>query len=235
MSPDAEPTLGLSIPLFDEAALVESTVHDLVAALESTSTPFTLALVDNGSTDGTSEKVQRLATDSRILAVHLSPNAGYGGGIRAGLQALSDGPDPDIIGWTWGDGQVDPACIAPLYRACVSGSPMAKAVRISREDGLLRTLQGRAYGRLFSRLGQASPDPHGCPKLFRRDALRTLNLKHNDWFLDAEAMLGAAERGWEIAQETVTLRARRGGKSKVHLSTTLEFCVNLSRWKIRAR
>ena len=93
MSSDTEPTLGLSIPLFNEVALVESTVHDLRVALESTSIPFALALVDNGSTDGTREKVQRLSKDSRILAVHLSPNAGYGGGIRAGLQALLDGPD----------------------------------------------------------------------------------------------------------------------------------------------
>ncbi len=235
MSPVKEPVLGLSIPLFNEAAVVESTIGDLVRVLETSSVPFFLALVDNGSTDGTSEIVFRLATDPRILPVHLSPNAGYGGGIRAGLRALFSGPDPEILGWTWGDGQVDPACLIPLYQACVGGAPMAKAVRTSRQDGLLRTLQGQIYGQIFKRLGQLAPDPHGCPKLFQRDALRSLELKHDDWFLDAEAMLGAARHDWEIAEEAVTLRARRGGQSKVRLSTTIEFCVNLSRWKIRTR
>jgi dolichol-phosphate mannosyltransferase len=228
MSP---PLLGLSIPLFDEDEVVEAMVAELVAALESASIEFVLALVDNGSRDRTGELVKALAEDSRILALSLAENAGYGGGILAGLRSLSEGPDPEILGWSWGDGQVDPACIAPLYRAVVDGAPLAKAVRTEREDGSFREVQARVYAWILSAMSQASVDPHGCPKLFRREALRELDLQHTDWFIDAEAMLGAASRGWEIAQTPVRMRARTGGKSKVALSTALEFCVNLGRWK----
>ncbi|MBK6580272.1 MAG: glycosyltransferase [Sandaracinaceae bacterium] len=43
--------LGLSIPMYDEAALAAEVVAELVAALEGLD--FRLALVDNGSRDGT--------------------------------------------------------------------------------------------------------------------------------------------------------------------------------------
>jgi glycosyltransferase involved in cell wall biosynthesis len=225
------PLLGLSIPLYDEEDVVEAMVAELVAALDSASIQFVLALVDNGSKDRTGELVEALAKDPRILALRLPENAGYGGGILAGLRSLSEGSNPEILGWTWGDGQVDPTCIAPLYRACIDGSPLAKAVRTEREDGTFRAVQAKVYTWILGRMGQSATDPHGCPKLFRREALQELDLQHTDWFLDAEAMLGAADRGWDIAETPVKMRARTGGQSKVRFSTALEFCGNLQRWK----
>ena len=223
----APPLMGLSIPLYDEADGVETVVTDIVTALESEGIQFVLALVDNGSQDDTRNRVEALAVDQRITGVYLSENAGYGGGIWAGIEALREGADPEILGWIWGDGQVDPMSLIPLYRACLSGAPMAKAVRTVREDGTLRALQGKVFAWLLSRMGQPAADPHGCPKLFQRDVLHQLNLQHRDWFLDAEAMLTAAEQGLEIAETSVTMQARTTGVSKIRLSTTLEFCVNL--------
>jgi len=229
----APPLLGLSIPLYDEAEGVAAVVSDVVAALESERIQFVLALVDNGSRDGTRAQVEALAQDRRITGVYLDENAGYGGGIWAGIEALRAGADPEILGWIWGDGQVDPACLGPLYRACLGGAPMAKAVRTVREDGPLRAIQGQAFAWILSQMGQSASDPHGCPKLFQRDTLRALNLQHRDWFLDAEAMLGAADLGLEIAETPVTMQARSTGSSKIRPSTTWEFCVNL--WEKKRR
>ena len=56
-------TLGLSVPLYDEEALVEAVVTELIGALEAGDVPFRLALVDNGSRDRTGEIVDRLAAE----------------------------------------------------------------------------------------------------------------------------------------------------------------------------
>ena len=108
-----------------------------------------------------------------------------------------------------------------LYRACLGGAPMAKAVRTVREDGSLRAIQGQAFAWILSQMGQPAADPHGCPKLFQRDVLHQLNLQHRDWFLDAEAMLGAAEQGLEIAETPVTMRPAQPATAKFTLHDTL--------------
>ena len=225
------PRLGLSIPLLNEEAVVRDTIHRMVFSLEAQNISFALALVNNGSRDKTGALIDSLAEDPRIHTVHLRQNAGYGGGILAGLQCLQQGSTPDVLGWCWGDGQVDPLCLVTLLKACEDGAPMAKAVRTRRNDGGFRTLQGQVYAKLLRQLGQTATDPHGCPKLFRRESLQLLDLQHTDWFIDAEAMLKACKRDWTIAEVPVTFHARSGGTSKVELSTVLEFCANLWKWR----
>lgn len=228
--------LGLAVPLLDEEALVEEVARGLVLALEGAGVDFALALVDNGSRDGTGAKVDALAAaDARILAVHLSPNRGYGGGILAGLRALEARTRPEVLGWCWGDGQVDPAVIPALLQACAGGAMLAKARRVERQDGLERRVVTRGYALALRALGVRTPDVNGCPKLLRREAWEALAPRHEDWFLDAEVVLGCEARGWAIADAPVVMRPRRAGRSKVRLGTVLEFAWNLGAWRVGSR
>ena len=224
--------LGLSIPLLDEEALVKDVARSICAVLDTASIPFVLALVDNGSTDRTGDCIEALAaSDPRIMAVHLARNAGYGGGILAGITALQQAHRPDVIGWAWGDDQIDPAILPALMAHCQRGSPLAKARRTVRQDGFRRRLITMGYATVMRTLGVQTADVNGCPKLIRADAFASLNPSATDWFLDAEVVLGCEHRGWIIAQEPATMRPRSGGESKVKVATLLEFGANLLRWK----
>jgi len=199
--------LGLAIPLLDEEALVEAVVADMLKALRSIEGEVCLTLVDNGSTDRTGPLIDHLAaTEPEVDAVHLSPNQGYGGGILAGLHHLVSAHDPAVLGWAWGDGQVDPAVIPRLFAACQDGAMVAKTRRTVRQDGLRRRLVTTAYALTMRAQGVTTPDVNGCPKLFRREAFDTLALSHTDWFLDAEAILGAEARDWRIDSVATTMR-----------------------------
>lgn len=222
-------SLGLSVPLYNEAALVEQVVAEIVGALEQGGVPFRLALVDNGSTDGTTEIVDRLAGPG-VRAIHLTPNQGYGGGILAGLRALEAEGLPEVVGWCWGDGQVDPAILPGLYQACLDGAALAKARRVERQDGLQRRVITTGYGAVCRALGLRTPDVNGCPKLLRCEAWEELRPTHADWFLDFEVVAGVEARGWKVADAPAVMRPRRAGKSKVRWSTVGEFVVNLGRW-----
>lgn len=225
-------SLGLAVPLLNEEALIDEVAADIVETLDAEGVPFTLALVDNGSTDRTGERVDRWTErDGRVHAVHLLQNAGYGGGILAGIHALQRVGLPDVVGWCWGDGQVDPAVLPGLYRSCQEGVMLAKARRVERQDGLQRRLITTGYAAVTRLMGVQTRDVNGCPKLLRREAWLALDPKHTDWFLDAEVVLGAEARGWSIADAPVVMRARRAGKSKVKLATVLEFGRNLGGWR----
>ena len=221
--------LGLSIPLFDEEAVCEEVVLALDAALGEAAIPRKLLLVNNGSKDQTGALVNRLATrlDS-CTALHLEENAGYGGGILAGMRTLST----PILGWYWGDGQVPAQAVVDCYHEITEGGlALAKARRVSRFDGPQRERISRGYNLLLSALAVGVDDINGCPKLFTREAWEALSPTSTDWFLDAEVVLRAVEEDLTWGQVDTVMNARAGGTSKVKLSTIAEFAQHLWAWR----
>ncbi len=228
----SDPSLALAIPLYDEEGNVERVGRELLAAFRQAGIPFSLVLVDNGSRDGTRSLVQRLEREEpEVRGVYLDRNAGYGGGILAGM-AEADG---EVVGYMWGDAQVAAEDVLRVYRRLVvDRADLAKARRVRRTDGWQRTIITRVYNTATLWLFHVtSSDTNGCPKLFRRDAWERLAPASTDWFLDPELMIGAAKLGLKKAEVDVVARPRVAGKSKVGTGTVVEFLVNLTREKLR--
>ena len=226
--------LGLVIPLFNEEALVTEVVASVHAILAAENIDHIIVLVNNGSTDGTAAMVDDLAQAENVIAIHFRENAGYGGGILGGLAWFEQSELPDVIGWGWGDGQINAKVLPTLFRACAAGAPLAKVTRKERRDGLKRQLMTNAYAATTRAFGIRTEDVNGCPKLMTRDAFHQLQLQSSDWFLDAEAIIGAERRGWNIASETVPMLQRKAGRSKVNLHTVFEFAWNLTKWRVQS-
>ena len=224
--------VGLAIPLLDEGPLVSSVAAAFLHVADDHELDLHLCLVDNGSSDDTRARVQALAcAESRISGVYLDQNAGYGGGILAGVRHLVADLDPDLVGWAWGDGQVDPAVLPALVAAFKDDIMLAKARRVERRDGWRRQLVTTVYAATVRALGVQTPDVNGCPKLMRREAWAALDPQSTDWFLDPEVILGAEERAWGIADAPVVMTPRRAGRSKVSWTTVAEFVDHLVRWQ----
>ncbi len=226
-------TLGLSIPLFNEAALVTEVVVSIHAALKAASVPATLVLVNNGSTDDTGACIDELRIAGEIEAIHLRENLGYGGGILSGLAHLEAQGLPDVIGWCWGDGQVRPRLLAELYGEILAGADLAKVHRTERRDGLARQAVTAVYSATMALSGVREPDVNGCPKLMTRACFEAIQPRSADWFLDAEVVLRAERLGMSIARRPAVMHPRRAGESKVKLGTIAEFAINLARWHAR--
>lgn len=226
------PSVGLVVPMFNEEALVEQVVAQYVVALSRVSGLTRLVVVDNGSTDTTGACLMRaVASYPSVEVVKLPANAGYGGGIHAGLAHLAQGNPPDIVGWAWGDGQVDPAVIPSLVAALVHGADLAKVRRVSRRDGWRRQLITREYARWAARFGVASADINGCPKLLWRARLAEAKLRATDWFLDPELVLRAEQWGWVVAELPAAMEPRSAGRSKVNWGTVAGFAAKLGLWQ----
>lgn len=223
--------LGLAVPFFNEGPLVTGVVAELRQALDATGAEWRLVLVDNGSTDETAARVDACASP-RITPLHLSENAGYGGGILQGLHLLRDRFDPPFIGWAWGDGQVDPAVLPTLLADCEAGADLAKVRRVRREDGLQRRVITASYQRATRLLGSRTTDVNGCPKLFRAERLWALAPRSQDWFLDPELVFGLEAQGARIVDHPATMRPRAAGRSKVSWGTVAGFSVALVRWRL---
>jgi glycosyltransferase involved in cell wall biosynthesis len=226
------PPLTLSIPLFDEVGNVERVARSLLVTFRTAGVPLVLQLVDNGSRDGTRAVIERLEREEpEVRGVYLDENQGYGGGILAGM-ARADTP---LLGYMWGDAQVEAADVIRIYRRLVGDKlDLAKARRVERIDGWHRTIVTRVYNTTTLWLFHiTSTDANGCPKLFTREAWQTLSPTSADWFLDPEIMIAVARRGLKLGEVDVIARARDFGASKVGVGTIVEFCINLLRTRVR--
>jgi glycosyltransferase involved in cell wall biosynthesis len=110
------PDLSILIPVYNELATVQSAV-DHVLATDYGVPEVELVIVDDGSTDGTSELLRELATDSRINLVVHERNAGKGEAIKTAIRE-ANGTYAAIMD---ADLEYDPADIGKLLKPILAG------------------------------------------------------------------------------------------------------------------
>src|SRR5262249_48691826 len=85
MTRPADPLISVVAPVLNEIGLVDRFVTRTLAALDGER--LELVIVDDGSTDGTGERLDELATaDPRLRVLHLSRNFGHQAALTAGLE-----------------------------------------------------------------------------------------------------------------------------------------------------
>lgn len=95
--------LGVVIPVYNEARWVEAGIDRLLATpapVRPDGSPLerTIVLVDDGSTDGTTDIVKRLGERGAVVAVHHGVNRGKGAALRTGFaKALDLGADVVLV------------------------------------------------------------------------------------------------------------------------------------------
>ncbi|MFE3252601.1 glycosyltransferase family 2 protein [Streptomyces sp. NPDC059209] len=145
--------ISLVVPCFDEAGIVDR-FHDRVtgelALLEGElGHEFELVYVDDGSRDGTLERLERIAAaDPRTRYVSFSRNFGKESAMLAGLQ-YAKGAAVVIMD---ADLQHPPELIRRMLELHERGYEQVIARRTRTGDRVTRTLAARAYYRLINRL-----------------------------------------------------------------------------------
>lgn len=208
------PTLSLVIPAFNEAAVIAQAVAEAEAALSALFPDFEILVVDDGSTDGTSEIANRCRKDLLHLRLLRHPvNRGYGAALRTGFEAAR----ADLIAFTDADCQFDLLDLGPMadrarYASIVAG------YRHDRKDSRRRCFYSKGYN-LIARalLGTRVRDCDCALKVFRRDALAKLLPESTGFFVNAEMLTRARLLGMSLEEVPVTHRPRLGGESKVSL------------------
>jgi len=112
---------------------------------------------------------------------------------------------------------------------------LVKIRRRFRMEGLRRKTTSFIYNIAMNLLfpGIGSLDVNGSPKVFPREYLARMEIQSQDWFIDPEMMVRAKAIGLPILEFNVMWQVRPGGKSNVDASTSIEFIMNLLKYRIR--
>ena len=90
------PALSVVIPVFDEVECLDALVRDVGAVLDALGRSAEIVAVDDGSTDGSFERLVALgAVEPRLRVVRLQRNYGQTAALAAGIEPRARRPDRD--------------------------------------------------------------------------------------------------------------------------------------------
>jgi glycosyltransferase involved in cell wall biosynthesis len=232
-APVRVPAVSYFFPAHNEEANLRGLVEEALTTLPALAETFEIVIVDDGSRDATPAIADELAAaDSRVRVVHHARNLGYGAALRSGFGAARH----DLIAFTDGDRQFRVADIGRLTaRQAEDGAEVVVGYRIKRADPLVRTLYARAY-RLANRIffGLRVTDVDCACKLFRRDALRGINVESGGAFFSAELLIKLRASGRTVVEVGVPHYPRTAG-SPTGAKPQVVFRAMRDFWALRLR
>ena len=186
-----------------------------------------------GSKDRTREIVENLAREHPRFKAICRPKKGMmGWDMRMGLEAASG----DYLCVIDGDGQYPIESIRRCYEEIRTGGyALVKTYRVKRDDGWYRKCISRMYNRLFSVLFPhlGSRDVNSKPKMLTRWAYDRMDLRSDDWFIDAEIMLNIRRQRLPFLELPIEFHELSGRKSFVTARALFEFIRNLIVYRFR--
>jgi glycosyltransferase involved in cell wall biosynthesis len=223
MDGEARPDVSVVVPLYNEVENVLDLHRQLTAALERSGRSFELLLVDDGSTDGTRERLLALeAADPRVRPVLLRRNFGQTAAFSAGF----DRSRGELVVTSDGDLQNDPADIPGLLaRLDEDDLDMVCGWRKERKDPLSRRIPSFLANRIISWGTGVRLHDYGCSlKAMRGDVARGIRL-YGEMHRFIPAV--AAWMGVRLAEVPVNHRPRTRGRSKYGLGRTARVLLDL--------
>jgi glycosyltransferase involved in cell wall biosynthesis len=204
--------LSILVPVYNERAVVQRSLAQVLAAPLPEDMERELVIVDDRSTDGTSEILARLASaDNRIKLVHHSINQGKGAAVRTAIQHATG----DFIIVQDADLEYDPSEYPRLLRPLLDGH--ADAVFGSR---YLRGEQTRVLpfwhsminkfltlvSNMFCNLNVT--DMETCYKVFRTDLLKSIPVRSDRFGFEPEITMKASKRKLRIYEVPISYHGR---------------------------
>lgn len=213
------PELSALMPAYNEQEVLPVALGEAVDALEDLCETWELVIVDDGSTDSTSEILGEWAEkETRIRVVTQDQNSGYSQALIRGFSECRY----EAVFYTDADAQFDLHDIADLYPR-LAEFDMVSGYRVGRQDRWIRFVTSGIYNRLQGwMLGLRVRDVNCAFKLFRRSFFQSVTLDSDGFLIDAEIYARAQRAGLTWTQVGVRHRPRELGSTTVKVSTILE-------------
>ncbi|MEN1679232.1 MAG: glycosyltransferase family 2 protein [Planctomycetota bacterium] len=205
-------SISVVVPVLDEVDSLDRLHEEIAAVCRERSYRLQLILVDDGSTDGSWEKISALATrDPRVIGVRFRRNFGKAAALEEGFSRA----DGEVIVMMDADLQDTPAELPKLLAKLDEGCDIVTGWKQTRHDPWHKRYPSKLFNSVISTLSGVRLHDHNCGfKCFRREVASDIDLygeRHR--FI---AVLGAA-KGYRAAEVPVAHRARTTGNSKYGL------------------
>jgi glycosyltransferase involved in cell wall biosynthesis len=207
----AAPAISIVVPVYNEQQSLEELLTSIEHAMTAFSESYEVVFVDDGSTDGTLDRLKALSRTNRHVRVFsFRRNLGKSAALLCGFRMASG----QYILTMDADLQDDPANLPRLYDQLRSEHvDIVSGWRKERRDNPLKIVSSRIFNRLMIRLlfDSVFKDMNSGLKLYRAEVARDLPLYGG---MHRFIPLLAEQVGYRVSECPVTHNERKYGSSK---------------------
>ncbi|TMD13563.1 MAG: glycosyltransferase family 2 protein [Chloroflexi bacterium] len=216
------PYVSVIVLVYNEIDSVEPLHRELIGVLETLGTSFEVLYIDDGSRDGSTERLAQLAArDDRVRVVSFRRNFGQTAAVQAGI----DHSRGAVLLFLDGDMQNDPHDIPHLLAKVDEGYDVASGWRRDRRDDAMRVWPSRIANWIIARVTGVRLSDFGCTlKAYRREVIQDVKLYGE---MHRFMPVFASTVGARITELPVNHRPRTYGKSKYSLTRTSRVMLDL--------
>jgi len=215
--------LSILMPVFNEV----STVTAIVKRVQAVPLDHEILLVNDGSTDGTYDVVNKLASP-RLRVIHHKTNRGKGAAVRTAIEAATG----EVVVIQDADFEYDPRDLPRLLLPISKGlANVVYGVRSLESQRLIMRFGNRFITSTANILyNRQLKDVETCYKMIRRDIAFSLELECPGFDVEAEITAKLLRAGHTIYELPISYTARRENKK---LSPRDGFPTVWALWKYR--
>src|SRR5213082_3945516 len=216
------PYVSAIVLVYNEIDSIEPLHRELMGVLAALGRSFEVVYIDDGSRDGSTERLGQLASrDARVRVVSFRRNFGQTAAVQAGI----DHSRGAVLLFLDGDMQNDPHDIPHLLQKIDEGYDVVSGWRRDRRDDASRVIPSKIANWVIARLTGVQLSDFGCTlKAYRREVIQGVRLygEMHRFIPVFAAMVGA-----RITELPVNHRPRTYGKSKYSFTRASRVMLDL--------
>jgi glycosyltransferase involved in cell wall biosynthesis len=216
------PRLSVIVLVYNEVDSIAPMHSELTGVLEALELSYEVLYIDDGSRDGSSERLGKLASrDRRVRVVSFRRNFGQTAAVQAGI----DHSRGEILVFMDGDMQNDPHDIPRLMSKIDEGYDVVSGWRKDRKDDAVRVLPSKIANWIIARVTGVRLNDFGCTlKAYQREVIQDVKLYGE---MHRFIPVYASWVGARITELPVNHRPRMYGHSKYSLARTSRVLLDL--------
>lgn len=204
--------LSVIVPAYNEEAGLEPAINLLTAEVKTLDAPSEIVIVDDGSTDRTSELADGLARAlPGVRAVHHVVNRGWGQAVRTGIANSTH----EFLVLSPVDSPLSAAELSAFLAAAADADIVAgyRSRRVGYPAWL--ALGSQCYRLLVSAMFGLRVRDVNWVHLYRKTAIESLALRLSGIAFPAEVLARATRRGYRIVEVPCEMKPRTTGRATV--------------------
>ena len=229
--------VSIIVPCFNEEENVQTFREELLPYIKNYD--FELILVDDHSLDDTYRELLKLKRKNVVVLRH-KKNMGMGGAVKTGINAATG----DVLITIDADLTFHPRFIKDLidkYKEtnadCVIGSHVLG--KLSEDIPLYRSIISKISNRVYALLlGKKISAITPIFRLYKKNVLKNIEIKSNDFNINAEILFKLIQNKKSIAEVPVTLGVRRFGYSKLNYKKEIinhgQLALKILLWRVES-
>ncbi|MBN2452730.1 MAG: glycosyltransferase family 2 protein [Candidatus Omnitrophica bacterium] len=202
--------ISLVIPIFNERENLDVLYRHIRDVLDRSYDEYEIIFVDDGSTDGSFEYLERLSRDDKkVRVIKFSKNFGQTVAMMAGIQSATK----HVLATMDGDMQNDASDIPALTAKLEEGFDLVCGWRRYRKDSfIMRKIPSYIANKMISWFSKVHLHDYGCTlKVYRTKLIKSIHL-YGEMHRFIPALV--AMEGGRVTELSVKHHPRRKGRSK---------------------